>query len=121
VLLAPFVVAGFGSGAFIPPNAQFIIATVDRSDAGAASGVVTTAQRIGSAIGIAVCSSLLFGSIAKQLGPDSGQRPQMGVPPPLPVQNAFITAAAHSILLAVALAVLAFALVFVLPRRVNLH
>ncbi|MEO8095834.1 MAG: MFS transporter, partial [Pseudolysinimonas sp.] len=45
-LLGPLLVAGVGSGLFIAPNAQFIVATVDRAEAGAASGVIGTAQRI---------------------------------------------------------------------------
>ena len=62
-LLLPLLIAGLGNGVFIAPNARFIIATVDQSDAGAASGVVATMQRVGSAIGIAVISSVLFGSL----------------------------------------------------------
>ncbi len=62
-LLPPLLLAGVGNGAFIAPNTQFIIATVDRPEAGAASGVVATAQRVGSAIGIAVIGSVLFGSV----------------------------------------------------------
>jgi hypothetical protein len=46
-----------GSGLFIAPNTQFIIATVDRQEAGAASGVIATMQRIGAAIGIAIIGS----------------------------------------------------------------
>ena len=33
-LLGPLLVAGIGSGLFIAPNAQFIVATVDRAEAG---------------------------------------------------------------------------------------
>ena len=62
-LLGPLLVAGLGSGLFIAPNAQFIVATVDPSEAGAASGVISTMQRIGSAIGIAVIGSVFFGTL----------------------------------------------------------
>ena len=62
-LLGPLLVAGVGSGLFIAPNAQFIVATVDRTEAGAASGVIGTMQRIGSAIGIAVIGSVFFGML----------------------------------------------------------
>ena len=54
---------GIGSGLFIAPNAQFIVATVNRSEAGAASGVICVMQRVGSAIGIAVIGSVLFGTL----------------------------------------------------------
>jgi len=62
-LLAPLLVGGVDSGLFIAPNTDFIVATVDRSDAGVASGVIGTMQRVGSAIGIAVIGTVLFGSV----------------------------------------------------------
>ena len=45
----PLFFGGLGNGLFIAPNAQFIVATVDRTEAGAASGVIATMQRIGAA------------------------------------------------------------------------
>jgi EmrB/QacA subfamily drug resistance transporter len=133
-LLGPLLVAGVGSGLFIAPNAQFIVATVDRSEAGAASGVVGTMQRIGSAIGIAVIGSVLYGtlSIAKptadqiaQAGKDFGAQGTDAV-------NAAISAIAqenvaigfgHSATLAMAVsavfAVVAFFLVFALPKKID--
>ena len=60
---------GHRTGLFIAPNAQFIVATVDRSEAGAASGVIGTVQRIGAAIGIAVIGSVLFGNLPGDFGP----------------------------------------------------
>jgi EmrB/QacA subfamily drug resistance transporter len=59
--LVPLFFAGLGNGLFIAPNAQFIVATVDPTEAGAASGVISTMQRVGSAIGIAIIGSVLFG------------------------------------------------------------
>jgi EmrB/QacA subfamily drug resistance transporter len=105
-LLAPLLVAGVGSGLFIAPNAAFIVATVERVDAGAASGVIGTMQRIGSAIGIAVIGTVLFGTLHVVPGP-----------------NALGTAFGHSATLAMGvsamLSVAAFALVFALPRAVD--
>jgi EmrB/QacA subfamily drug resistance transporter len=109
ILLAPLLVAGMGSGMFIAPNAQFIVATVDRSEAGAASGVVGTAQRIGSAAGIAVIGSVLFGSLTFP----------PGRPTPEVVATTFTHAAAVAMSVSAALAVLAFGLVFVLPKQVE--
>lgn len=63
VALVPLLFAGLGNGAFIAPNTQFIIATADRPEAGAASGVVATAQPVGSAVGIAIIGSVLFDSL----------------------------------------------------------
>lgn len=106
-LLAPLLVAGVGNGLFIAPNAQFIVATVDRPEAGAASGVLGTVQRIGSAAGIAVVGSVFFGTLAVPAGR----------PAPADVADAFGHSAAVAMSLSAALAVVAFVLVFALPRR----
>ncbi|MGW6130880.1 MFS transporter [Cellulomonas sp. NPDC055163] len=107
-LLGPLLVAGLGSGLFIAPNARFIVATVDRSEAGAASGVIGVMQRIGSAIGIAIIGSVLFGNLGEIRGPaDVAEAFGQGARPALAVSAAF--------------AVVAFALVFALPKRVSLH
>jgi EmrB/QacA subfamily drug resistance transporter len=106
-LLAPLLVAGFGNGLFIAPNAQFIVATVDRQEAGAASAVIGTMQRLGSAIGIAVIGSVLFGSLAvKGPGPEA-------------LANAFGHSAALSLGVSAAFSALAFVLVFTLPKKVS--
>jgi EmrB/QacA subfamily drug resistance transporter len=109
-LLGPLFVAGIGSGLFIAPNAQFIVATVDNSEAGAASGVIGTMQRIGSAIGIAVIGSVFFGLL---VFPTDHQ------PTPDEIANAFGHSATWSLALSAAFAVVAFALVFTLPKRVS--
>jgi EmrB/QacA subfamily drug resistance transporter len=105
-LLAPLLIAGFGSGLFIAPNARFIVATVDRSEAGAASGVLGTMQRIGSAIGIAVIGSVFFANIGTIAGPAD-------------VAAAFGQAATPALAVSAVFAVVAFGLVFTLPRRVD--
>jgi EmrB/QacA subfamily drug resistance transporter len=103
-LVAPLLIAGVGSGFFIAPNVDFIVATVDPQDAGAASGVIGTMQRIGSAIGIAIIGTILFGTLRF---PASA--------------NAVALAFGHSATLAMAasagLSIAAFALVFALPQR----
>jgi len=109
-LLGPLLVAGVGSGLFIAPNAQFIVATVDRSEAGAASGVIATMQRIGSAIGIAVIGSVFFGTLVL---------PTDRQPTPDDLANAFGTSATWALAVSAAFAVVAFALVFVLPKRID--
>jgi len=106
-LLGPLLVAGFGSGLFIAPNARFIVATVDRAEAGAASGVIGTMQRVGSAIGIAIIGSVLFGNIGAITGPQD-------------VAAAFGQAATSALAVSAAFALTAFALVFTLPKRVSL-
>jgi EmrB/QacA subfamily drug resistance transporter len=107
MLIAPLLIAGLGNGLFIAPNAQFIVATVDSREAGAASGVIGAVQRIGSAVGIAVIGSVFFGSLV------IGGKGQAAV------ATGFTDAAAHAMLVSLGFAVLAFVLVFALPRRTN--
>jgi EmrB/QacA subfamily drug resistance transporter len=134
-LLGPLLVAGFGSGMFIAPNAQFIVATVDRPEAGAASGVVGTMQRIGSAIGIAVIGSVLFGNLPGSFGPTKAQIAEAGQKYGAQGQDAvkaalktiaehnvahgFGSAAAWALFVSAIFAVASFLLVFTLPRRVS--
>ncbi|GGG04781.1 MFS transporter [Rhodococcoides trifolii] len=105
--LPPLLVAGLGNGCFIAPNAQFIVATVEREDAGSASGVISTMQRVGSAVGIAVIGSVLFGSLT------------VAGPGPKAVADGFTHAAAQAMGVSTAFASLAFLLVFALPRKVQ--
>ena len=128
MLLVPMLVAGFGSGLFIAPNARFITATVDRSEAGAASGVIGTMQRIGSAIGIAVIGSVLFGiadlgtvgaDIKAGLMDGTFANPDAASTAVLAAH--FGPAATLALAVSAIFAVASFALTFVLPKRVNLH
>ncbi|PPF90234.1 MFS transporter [Subtercola sp. Z020] len=105
-LIAPLFIAGVGNGFFIAPNAQFIVATVSRQDAGAASGVISAVQRIGSAVGIAIIGSVLFGSLVIS-GPSQDA-----------VATGFSHAAASAMMVSAIFAVAAFLLVFTLPKRV---
>ena len=110
-LSGPLLVAGTGSGLFIAPNAQFIVATVDRREAGAASGVIATMQRIGSAIGIAIIGSVFFGTLSI---------PARGRPTPADLAVGFTHSATSALAVSAAFAVVSFVLVFALPRRVEL-
>jgi EmrB/QacA subfamily drug resistance transporter len=110
MLLGPLAFAGIGSGLFIAPNARFIVATVDRSEAGAASGVVGTMQRIGSAVGIAVIGSILFSSLTGKTFTSQAQ-----------ATAAFGEGATNALGVSAIFAIVAFALVFTLPKKVDLH
>jgi EmrB/QacA subfamily drug resistance transporter len=136
MLLVPLAVAGLGNGFFIAPNSRFIVATVDPTEAGAASGVIGTMQRIGSAIGIAVVSSVLFavanlGGVAEEIRLKVGKALQAGTyssPDEAAeaisamVQAAHFTGAATAAMFVSAVfALAALALVFTLPKRAELH
>jgi EmrB/QacA subfamily drug resistance transporter len=99
-LAGPLLVAGFGSGMVIAPNQDFVMARVPRSEAGTASGTLATAQRLGSAIGIAVIGTVLFGT----LGVHPGAR-------------AYTHSAQAAMLASVAFVAAAVLLVIALPRR----
>jgi len=135
-LLGPLAIAGVGNGFFIAPNARFIVATVDNAEAGAASGVVGTMQRVGSAIGIAVVSSVLFGvanlagladeiktKVAAALAAGTYTSPEEAGAAISQAALAahFGEAATVALLVSALFALASVALVFVLPKRVNLH
>ncbi|MFF9641122.1 MFS transporter [Kitasatospora aureofaciens] len=62
--LGPLLVAGVGSGLVIAPNQTLTLQPVPRARAGSAGGVLQTAQRVGSAVGIAVVGSVFFAHAA---------------------------------------------------------
>jgi EmrB/QacA subfamily drug resistance transporter len=107
LLLPPLFIAGLGSGFFIAPNVAFIVATVDRTEAGAASGVVGVMQRVGSAAGIAVVGSVFFGTLVVA-GPGRDA-----------VASAFTHSATLAMAVSAGLSVVALLLVFLLPKRVD--
>jgi MFS family permease len=60
----PLLVAGLGSGLVISPNLTLSLSEVPVARAGSAGGVVQTAQRIGTAAGVAAVGSLCFSRLA---------------------------------------------------------
>ena len=104
-VVAPLFVAGLGTGMTIAPNQDFILATVPRREAGTASGILGTAQRIGSAVGIAIIGTVLFGSLRIKPGP-------------APVQTAFTHSTQLALLANLGFVLAALILVVALPRRI---
>lgn len=54
----------FGAGTASPRLTGVVLAEIGRDDAGAAAGVLATAQQIGSALGVALIGVVLFGALA---------------------------------------------------------
>ena len=54
--------AGFGIGAVLVPLASTVLAGVDPQHAGSAAGVLSTAQQVGGALGVAIIGVVFFGS-----------------------------------------------------------
>jgi EmrB/QacA subfamily drug resistance transporter len=104
-LVAPLLVAGLGNGMTIAPNQDFVLASVPRRDAGTASGILGTAQRVGTAMGIAVIGTVLFGTLHVRRGPAA-------------VASAFSHSAQLALLANLGFVALALVLVLALPRRV---
>ncbi|MBA3948243.1 MAG: hypothetical protein H0X37_27300, partial [Herpetosiphonaceae bacterium] len=67
-LLPSLLCGGCGFGLIIGPLTTLILARVEPNLAGAAAGVLATAQQVGGALGIAVVGALLFGRIEGAAG-----------------------------------------------------
>lgn len=68
LLAGPLFIAGVANGIFIAPNQDFTLRSVPPHDAGSASGMFNTAQRVGTSVGIAAVGTVLFSNIS--VGPD---------------------------------------------------
>jgi EmrB/QacA subfamily drug resistance transporter len=108
LLIAPLLVAGLGTGMTIAPNQDFVLATVPRQEAGTAAGVLSTSQRIGTAVGIGVIGTVLFGSLAFRPGLHS-------------VAAAFSHSAQLALLANLGFVIVALVLVLALPREIPRH
>jgi Na+/melibiose symporter-like transporter len=104
-LIGPLLLAGVGTGMTIAPNQDFVLATVPRREAGTAAGVLGTSQRIGTAVGIAVIGTVLFGSLRVRPGPHA-------------VASAFTHSAQLALLANLGFVVVALVLVLALPREI---
>ncbi|WP_018219051.1 MFS transporter [Salinispora vitiensis] len=64
----PLLLAGVGSGLVITPNNTLTLAQVPRRDAGSAAGMYRTMRQVGAAIGLAVITATLLGSVGANNG-----------------------------------------------------
>ena len=83
-------VAGLGLGCFIAPLTNLVLAGIQGREAGSASGVLSTTQQIGGAIGVALIGIVLFGLLGGHAGTsaraqDAGLRQQLAAALPAPV------------------------------------
>jgi Major Facilitator Superfamily len=60
-LVPALAVCGLGLGSVIAPLVNVVLAGIRRQDAGSASGVLTTVQQVGGAIGVALVGVIFFG------------------------------------------------------------
>ncbi|GAC1327607.1 MAG: hypothetical protein NVSMB17_01910 [Candidatus Dormibacteria bacterium] len=60
-LIPALFISGMGLGLVLSPSVNFILAAVNPRDAGSASGLITTVQQMGGAMGIAIIGVIFFG------------------------------------------------------------
>jgi EmrB/QacA subfamily drug resistance transporter len=70
VLLPALVLDGVGMGLLTAPLIATVLADMQPRHAGAASGVLSTAQQIGNALGIAIVGALFYGALGSNPTPD---------------------------------------------------
>jgi len=63
-LIPSFLISGLGLGTVIAPLLNIILAGVPGRDAGSASGVLTTFQQLGGAVGVAIVGVVFFGLLS---------------------------------------------------------
>lgn len=102
-LIVPLGFGGIGSGLVIAPNVSLVLEHVPWQDAGAASGILNTAQRVGQALGIAIVGVALSSQLARHVTASA----------PAHYSQATQVASLYSL----GLVIVALVLVFVIPRR----
>ncbi|MBB5120839.1 hypothetical protein AF335_05590 [Streptomyces eurocidicus] len=99
------IVAGLGIGLVIGPFFDTVLSAVEPHETGSASGTLTAAQQLGSALGSAALGTVFYSALADQ-----------GTTPPGYAHTMQITLGAGAGLLA-----LAFLASFLLPRPTHPH
>ncbi len=99
-LAGPLAIAGFGMGMVFVPMFDVILAGVAPHQVGSASGLLESVQQLAMSLGIAVVGTVLFGAVGGGHGP-----------------AAFVGAADHALLVAVAFLAAAGAAVLWLPKH----
>ncbi len=99
-LTGPLALTGFGMGMVFVPMFDVILAGVAPHELGSASGLLESIQQLAMSLGIAAIGTVFFARLGAGHGP-----------------AAFVSAADHSLLVAVALLVAAGVAVFWLPRH----
>lgn len=62
-LAVPLFVVGLGTGLVVAPNVDIVMSSVHWKHAGTSGGLLNTAQRLGTALGIAVIGLVFFGHL----------------------------------------------------------
>jgi MFS family permease len=62
VIIPTLMLQSVGGGLLITPSLNAVLARIDPNDAGIASGVLSTAQQVGGALGVAIIGVVFFNS-----------------------------------------------------------
>ncbi|MCW7944471.1 MFS transporter [Streptomyces hygroscopicus] len=104
----PLVVMGAGMGLIVAPLTDAVLSEVPREHSGSASGLISTVQQMGNALGLGLVSVVFFGEIGDRLTPA-----QTG--------PAFVRAFQHALGWVAAVMAVIFLLMFALPKRPAQH
>ncbi|MBG0854594.1 MFS transporter [Streptomyces spinoverrucosus] len=104
----PLVVMGAGMGLIVAPLTDAILSEVPREHAGSASGLISTVQQMGNALGLGLVSVVFFGVVDERIV-SAGAGP------------AFVDGFQHAVGWVAGVMVVIFLLMFALPRRAAGH
>ncbi|MFI2603812.1 MFS transporter [Streptomyces sp. NPDC018693] len=104
----PLTVMGLGMGLIVAPLTDAVLSDVPREHAGSASGLISTVQQMGNALGLGLVSVVFFGQIADRLTPEQ-------------VGPAFMNAFEHALVWVAVVMGAIFLLMFALPKRPAQH
>ncbi|MFI9616656.1 MFS transporter [Streptomyces sp. NPDC052023] len=105
----PLVVMGAGMGLIVAPVTDAILSEVPREHAGSASGLISTVQQMGNALGLGLVSVVFFGVVDDRVA-------ETGQPGP-----AFVDGFQNAVGWVAAVMLVIFLLMFALPRRPAQH
>jgi MFS family permease len=72
-LMLALLPVGTGMGLTIPPLINLVLRAVPTEDAGAASGMLTTANQVGNALGVGIIGAIFFGRLHGTSAADYGE------------------------------------------------
>ena len=105
-LAGPLAIYGLGMGAIFVPLFDVVLGDLGDHEVGSASGVLEAVQQLGACLGVAVLGTVFFNAFGSHVEAAAGS-----------AAGPAVHAAELVALLALALTAVAFALVFLLPRK----
>ncbi|MFE7425081.1 MFS transporter [Streptomyces sp. NPDC057545] len=107
-MVPPLAVMGLGMGLIVAPLTDAVLSEVPREHSGSASGLISTVQQMGNALGLGLVAVVFFGSMGDRLAPQE-------------VGPAFAEAFRHSLWWVIGVLALIVLVMFALPARPKQH